>query len=109
MSSKTLLTAEQAKKLSSTPGDHYVEDCVKRVLETIAERAADTSLKYEQRHRLRTCWEHDEDTELWSGKGYSRTKQWKEAKRLLEELGYKVSFYYKEHSIAVDMYTLIEW
>ena len=108
-SSKTLLTAEKAKELASTPGDDYAADCVSRVLKTIEKRAKDTSLTQEKRHRLRTVWEHYEDTDLWENGGYGKTKQWKEAKKLLENLGYTVSFYYSDGSMAVDMYTVIEW
>lgn len=46
---------------------------------------------------------------FWVNEGYSGTKDYKEAKTILEGLGYKVKFYYKEHSIAVDMYTIVEW
>jgi len=31
------------------------------------------------------------------------------ARKKPEELGFKVDFYYQEHSIAVDMYTIIKW
>ena len=46
---------------------------------------------------------------FWVNEGYSGSAEYKQAKMILEGLGYKVKFYYKEHSIAVDMYTIIEW
>ena len=46
---------------------------------------------------------------FWVNEGYSRTSTWNEAKKILEDRGFKVEFYYKELSIAVDMYTIISW
>jgi hypothetical protein len=56
--------------------------------------------------RKRSINLHDD---FWVREGYSGSKDYKQAVMLLEGLGYKVSFYYKEHSIAVDMYTIVEW
>lgn len=47
--------------------------------------------------------------EFWAQQGYSGTDAYKEAVSLLEADGYVVKFYYKEHSFAVDMYTIVKW
>jgi len=49
---------------------------------------------------------HDD---FWVREGYSNTEAYKKAKAILESDGYKVSFYYNAGSIAVDMYTVVEW
>lgn len=46
---------------------------------------------------------------FWVNEAYSSSTDYKKAKLILEGLGYKVDFYYKEHSIAVDMYTVVSW
>lgn len=46
---------------------------------------------------------------FWVHEAYSGSAEFKQAKMILEGLGYKVDFYYKEHSIAVDMYTIVSW
>jgi len=58
---------------------------------------------------LRTGWEYKEDQDLWIYGGYKPTKEWHKAKEILEHLGFKVTFYYSDGSMAVDMYTLVEW
>lgn len=67
-------------------------------------------IEAKNKHRtLRTGWDYKEDSDLWVNSGYSRTKDWEYARKVLTELGYEVSFYYSEGSFAVDMYTLIKW
>lgn len=46
---------------------------------------------------------------FWVNEGYSKTPKWNDAKKILEDRGFKVEFYYEEFSIAVDMYTIISW
>ncbi len=46
---------------------------------------------------------------FWVNEGYSQTPKWNQAKKILEDRGFKVEFYYQEFSIAVDMYTTISW
>jgi len=92
-------TAKEAKALAGPT----LQEKVDSVLESIKVAAG------KKKRQLRTGWEHDEDDELWISGGYSKTEDWKNAKKMLEDLGYTVEFYYQEHSIAVDMYTLIKW
>lgn len=93
-----MLTAEQARKIAGRTVQEKVESLLKAV-----EEAAKA-----KKRKLRTGWDYEEDIDLWVNGGYSRTKEWEQAAKILEGLGYKVSFYYKE-SQFVDMYTLIEW
>lgn len=48
---------------------------------------------------------HDD---FWVREGYSGTKDYHEAVKLLENDGYKVRFFYEERQF-VDMYTTVEW
>lgn len=87
------ITAAEAKELA---GPTIVErlDAVYDLIRTAAT------------NRERRVALHDD---FWVNGGYSKTPQWKEAVSILENDGFRVSFYYKEMSIAVDMYTLVEW
>ena len=96
---KNLITAEEAKKLAGATVKEQVE-----AIFPFIRKAAE-----EKKRILRTGWEYKDDTELWIGGGYSKSPEWMEAKKILEELGYIVGFYYKEGQLAVDMYTTIEW
>jgi hypothetical protein len=96
--SKERLTAEQARIIVGKTLDEKI-DCL---LESVLINAND------KKRSLKCGWEHDEDRDLWIDGGYHSSVPWSEAKKILEDLGYKVSFYYKE-SQFVDMYTLIEW
>ena len=44
----------------------------------------------------------------WAHQGYSDTKEYKQACKMLESDGYKVTFFYEERQF-VDMYTIVEW
>lgn len=91
-------TAAQARHLAGPT----LEEKIAILLESIKSQAAN-------KHRsIRTGYEHAEDRDLWIDGGYRGTADWKEAKKILEKLGYKVSFFYEERQF-VDMYTLIEW
>ena len=94
-----MITAAQARELAGPT----LQEKVEALNEAI--KAAATLKK----RQLRTGWDYDAHPELWIQGGYSSTEEWKQAKKMLEDLGYKVSFYYREASIAVDMYTIIEW
>lgn len=96
---KSRLTAKQAKELA---GETTAEKVDKLLI------AVEESAKAKKR-KLRTGWDYESDKDLWVNGGYSKTKEWEEAKKILEDLGYKVTFYYKEGQQFVDMYTLIEW
>lgn len=94
----TRLTAKEARELSGKTVDEKIDS----LLQTLQIKAK------AGKRELRTSWEHGEDSDLWVNGGYSTTKEWTQAKLALEQLGYKVTYYYKE-SQFVDMYTLIEW
>jgi hypothetical protein len=94
----TRFTASEAKELAGKTVTEKVDD----ILTVIKERATN------KERFLRTGYQYTNDEDLWIQGGYSETKEWKEAKKQLEELGFKVTFYYKELQF-VDMYTLIEW
>ena len=86
---KKRLTANEARELSGPTVDEQVD----AALEII--RAA--AMKKERRAHLHGAfWESD------------RTKEYSEAKAILESLGYKVSFFYEERQF-VDVYTVVEW
>lgn len=93
-----MLTAEEARKLMPKTLKEKVND----ILEAVAEAARNG------KSCLRTGWDYKNDEELWSNGGYSRTDEWCEAQKILEELGYKVTFYYRDAQF-VDMYTWIQW
>lgn len=93
------LTAAEARRLAGKTVDEKVEDLLIAV-ETVAKN---------KKRRLRTGWDYKLDTDLWVDGGYKATPEWKEAKDILTKLGYKVSFRYHDGSMAVDMYTLVEW
>lgn len=51
--------------------------------------------------------------DFWSHEGYSGTQDYKEACKILEDLGYKVRFFYEERQFVTKscgyMYTIVEW
>ena len=96
---KKLLTAEEARKLAGPS----LEEKVESLIETIK------TLAKQKKRSCRTGYDHKEDEDMWIYGGYDGTEEWQNAKKILKGLGYKVTFYYKVHSVAVDMYTLIEW
>lgn len=96
-----MFTAKQAKELAGPS----LEEKVECLLESI-KRVASPPLKQRE---LRCGWEHKDHPSLWINGGYGRDADWHKAKKMLEDLGYKVSFYYNDGLFAVDMYTLVEW
>lgn len=93
-----MMTAAEARRLAG----QTVQEKVNDLLLAVEELA-------KQKHRvLKTGWDYTKDADLWVHGGYNNSKEWVEAKKILEGLGYKVNFFYKE-SQFVDMYTLIEW
>lgn len=94
----TRLTAAEAKKLAGPT----LEEKVDAILVAIKDAAMN------KKRSLRTGWEYKDDPDLWVNGGYSATSDWKAAVAVLENLGYKVSFYYAETQF-VDMYTIISW
>ena len=94
-----MITAQEARILAG-PSLHEKDELLCETIKALA---------IEKKRSCRTGYDHKHHDELWISGGYSRTKDWYEAKKTLEQLGFKVSFYYSAGSIAVDMYTLIEW
>jgi hypothetical protein len=88
-----MITAKEARGLAGPTVQERVDE-----LEPLIKEAALEKKRHINLHD--TFWVHE---------GYSGTKEYQQAVMLLEGMGYKVSFYYKEHSIAVDMYTVVEW
>jgi hypothetical protein len=46
--------------------------------------------------------------QFWAKEGYNKTPEWLAAKKLLEDQGFVVTFYYSE-SQFVDLYTIVKW
>jgi hypothetical protein len=95
---KTRLTAAEARKLAGPTVQERVDDIL----------VAIEKLAKQGKRQLRTGWDYDKDRELWIDGGYSNTPEWREAIKILSELGYKAQFYYNCGQF-VDMYTLIKW
>ena len=89
----SLITASEARKLAGPTVQERVDE-----LEPLIKKAA-----LEKKRHI------DLHDSFWVHEGYSGSADYKQAKMILEGLGYKVSFYYKEYSIGVDMYTVVEW
>lgn len=92
-------SAHEARKAAGPT----VEEKVEKLCETIKK------LAQEKKRQCRTGYDHRADEDLWISGGYSATKEWQEASKILTNLGYDVTFYYKEGSQFVDMYTLVKW
>jgi len=88
----TKITAAEARALSGLT----VEEHVSEVYPLIRE-AAEKKLRNVNLHG--PFWAHD---------GYLGTHEWQKAKKILENDGFKVEFFYTEHQF-VDMYTIVEW
>ena len=88
-----MFTANEARKLSGPTITERVEEVCLLIKETAEKKKREVRL-------------HES---FWVHGGYSGTAEYKDAKKMLEELGYTVEFYYTELSIAVDMYTIVRW
>lgn len=93
-----MISAKEAREIAGPTLDEKIEEIGERIEE----------LAKEKKRVLRCSWDYTKHPELWVNGGYAGTKEWNEAKAKLEELGYKVTFYYSEGQF-VDMYTKIEW
>ena len=96
---KGRITAAEARLLSGLTLDEKIDN----ILTVIFEAATN------KKRELRTGYDYTPDADLWINGGYSRTDDWEYARKALTDLGYDVSFYYSDESLAVDMYTLIKW
>lgn len=94
-----MITATEARQLAG----ETVEEKVEKLSSAIEKSAK------ENRRRLRTGWDYEDNRDLWITGGYEVSEEWKKAKKILESYGYKVSFHYNDSGQFVDMYTLIEW
>ena len=93
-----MINAAEARKMAGPTLDEKID----ALGETIKKQAS-------KGHRqCKTGWTHQEDLSLWIDGGYDQSKDWKQAKQILEALGFQVSFFYEEKQF-VNMYTLIEW
>lgn len=92
MTSSTRLTAAAARELAGPTVSERVDSALELIRKAATEKKRKLSL-------------HDD---FWVHQGYGRTKDWTEAVKQLEALGYKVTFYYQELQF-VDMYTVVEW
>lgn len=92
-----VVTAEELRQLMP----YAVQNAVRALESTLMERAAKGYTF------VRTGYEYKEDKWLWEY-GCNRSPDWFEAKNILENLGYMVSFVYDEQQFF-NMHTLIEW
>jgi len=93
-----MISAKEARNISG----ETVEEKVEKLHNAIIALAKDG------KRELRTGYQHKDNPELWINGGYSKTPDWQSAKKILEDLGYSVEFYYAELQF-VDMYTIIRW
>lgn len=87
------LTAAEARKLAGPSAQDYVD-------------AALALIEASAKAKCRSICLHGK---FWVDEGYSKTPLYREACAELTRLGYDVSFYYHDGSIAVDMYTVVKW
>lgn len=92
------LTAKEARELSGKTPEEHVDD----VCDMIRAKCNNKQLPPTNRRSLRL------DNPFWVDGGYSKTKEWQEGVKLLQGLGYEVSFEYNAGQF-VDMYTLVKW
>lgn len=86
------ITAKEARDLAGPTVEEQVADVFEKI------REAATSGK----RRLHL------HGQFWAYGGYHNKPDWLAAKKLLEDQGFVVTFYYNE-SQFVDMYTVVEW
>ena len=87
-----MITAKQARDLRGPSPKERVELIGKLIEAAAAAKKSSVAL-------------HDS---FWVQEGYQSTNDYKEAVKILEDLGYKVRFFYEERQF-VDMYTIVEW
>ena len=85
-------TAAEARALAGPSIDDHVQEALDSVRAAAIDKKHSTALH----------------SDFWTRGGYSRTEDWKAACKKLEELGFKVSFFYQELQF-VHMYTVVEW
>ena len=99
-----LLTADEARRLAGvTTSLRDVATKVAAVLNSVRNQAI------AQQRSLKTGYQHAEDADLWITGGMNGSDDWKQAKQQLEQLGFTVTFYYRDGAQFTDMYTYITW
>lgn len=88
-----MITAKQAKEWAGPTPRERVE-AIMPMIEAAAKK------------REREIHLHED---FWVNEGYSGTPAYKQATKILEELGYKVDFYYNDGSQFADIYTIVKW
>lgn len=91
-SEKKTITAKEARELAGLTVEEQVADVFAEIREAATKGKRKLSLH----------------GQFWAYGGYNKTPEWLAAKKLLEDQGFVVSFYYNE-SQFVDMYTVVEW
>jgi hypothetical protein len=92
-------TADDARKL-------YMENSVEGKVETLL--LSIKTAASEGKRSINTGYQHKEDMDFWNNGGYGKTAKWKEAIKILTDLGFDACFYYSEGQL-VDMYTIVKW
>lgn len=88
----TQITAAEARKISGPTVQERVDEVFPLIREAAEKKCRGVNLR----------------DDFWVNEGYSKTKDYQEACKILETLGYTVKFYYMERQF-VDMYTIVEW
>ena len=89
----TKITAAEAREISGPCIEDYVEEAYIEI-----RKAAEDKRREARLHST-----------FWTREGYARSKSWIEAVDILTKDGFKVEFFYRELSMAVDMYTRVMW
>jgi hypothetical protein len=94
-----MITADQARELAGRSLEEKIES-----LWPLIKRAAINK----QRNLFMGDFSVGDD-KLWVYGGYYRTEEWKSAKKILENFGYKVSFRCPSSPDGQPLGTVIEW
>lgn len=86
------LTAAQARELAGPTVDERVD-------------AALIDIRAAADRKQREVFLHGD---FWVHGGYSETADYKAARKMLQDLGYTVEFFYEERQF-VNMYTVVKW
>lgn len=87
-----MITADEARALSGPSVEDYVEAACEGIRKAAMEKKNMVALV----------------GDFWCRGGYDNTESYKQAVKMLEELGFKVEFFYEELQF-VNMYTIVKW
>lgn len=87
-----MITADEARALSGPSVEEYVEAACESIRNAATEKKNMISLM----------------GDFWCRGGYDNTESYKQATKMLEDLGFKVEFFYEELQF-VNMYTIVKW